>query len=206
VDESKAQKLKIGALVVLGIACLAVAVPRFINTKGGAPKASPTKAAGTADKDGTAARAQNAKKDAAEALVAAPYPVSVGEAIVKDPFSPSIQGLLGGTTPPPSDPFEGQDFSQQDFPWNTTPPGNIRPPSGGGVGPPVNPADSGPSLRLTGVLKGPKDIAIIRTDITRYYAGVGDVLGGGYRVVSIAQDRVTLSGPGGTRVLVLGRS
>jgi hypothetical protein len=206
VDEAKAQKLKIGALVLLGVVCLAVAVPRFLIGHGGAKPAHPPATA----KGQTAAKTHNAAADRPAAPTEAPYPVAVGQEIVKDPFSSPVETMLAKTKPPPSDPFEGKNWSQQDFPWST-PPGSVRPPAGAGANGGDVPAavrlpDQGPPLQLTGVLKGSRDVAIIRSDTARYYAGVGDSLGGGYRVVSIAQDRVTLSGPAGTRVLVLGRS
>jgi hypothetical protein len=204
VDESKARKLKIGALVILGIVCLAVAVPRFIGGKGKAPKAKPPETTAKSTIPGKGLSTAGAK---AHLFAPDPYPVDVGEPTVKDPFSPAILNALANAKPPPSNPFEGEDFSQRDFPWNTTPRNIVTP--GGGI-PPIGPGSgtgsSGSALRLTGVLKGPKDVAIIRSDTARWYAGIGDLLGGGYRVVSIAQDRVTLSGPAGTKVLVLERS
>jgi hypothetical protein len=151
-----------------------------------------------------------------------PIPWKVGPEIVRDPFSDPFTTAAEKTPPPPTNPLDGssQDWSKRNFPWEDQA-NDIRPPvvvtgddglgtvhlpgAGGGSDTPPQ-VDAGPSYQLTGVISGEKTIAIIRGDASRYYAKAGDRLEGGYSVKSISRDRVTLSGPSGTQVLVIGRS
>ena len=228
-DEKKAQKLKILVLVVLGGLCVGLAVPKLLNT---GPKATPGKAVKNgkpiAAKPGAAATQGNPtnKGDEGHATQASPkvdkFPVDVGPEIVKDPFSPSFLEGAGLEQPPANNqtPGGGEHPGGSHFPWEGSPGNNLRPPvlvsDGGGLGhvglPNANGGDTppqvnkGPAFQITGVIRGESTIAIIRSDTARYYAKVGDSLGGGYSVKSISGDRVTLSGPSGTQVLFVGRS
>jgi hypothetical protein len=223
VDEKKAQKLKILVLVVLGGLCVGLAVPRVLNTrpkvKTAIAKPNPDEAGAKKVKDAGPTKATGESRAATAKPKSDPYPVNVGQEIVKDPFSPPFLSS-GDTEPPPAaDSLGGghQLPSGRDLPWGGSPGSDVRPPvlvtDGGLPGMDKGPnndtppqVNKGPGYQLTGVIRGESTIAIIRSDTARYYAKVGDRLGGGYSVRSISGDRVTLSGPSGTQVLFVGRS
>jgi len=61
-----------------------------------------------------------------------------------------------------------------------------------------------PSLVLTGIVDGSPTVAILRQDDQRFFVKVGDFVGDGYRVQSIARQQVVLAGHEGNVILRMG--
>ncbi|MBN1459145.1 MAG: hypothetical protein JXA57_06385 [Armatimonadetes bacterium] len=70
--------------------------------------------------------------------------------------------------------------------------------------PDVAPATGETSLVLTGVIDGKESVAILRQDDQRFFVRVGDLVGEGYRVQSIAHQQVVLAGQQGKVILRMG--
>ena len=192
------QKVQLIILCCLIAVVAAVGVYRVIGTGG---KAGPREARQSQVRKDASASSEEVQADTGPSI-----PVC-GELKARDPFVPQVgpKGAGSGTpceesSPLPSFAGSGTMPAILPMPSLTTEPIRVNnlSPSGG---------EQAPELRLTGVIEGDMDVAIIRGgENTRYIVREGQIIDGKYTVESISRAGVRLRYNNKSLVLRLGSS
>jgi len=176
-------------LLVLAVAALGIALYTFRGKPappppGGTPVASE---AGTAPAQGNALESAAKPEGEQEAEASEEGSAKVAaDGAQRNPFSaPGLSASHGAAAGPETE-AEGPITSEPGMGAETVEPG-------GELG-----------LTLTGIVDGKQTVAILRQNDQRYFVKVGDLVGDGYRVQSIARQQVVLAGQQGKVILRMG--
>jgi hypothetical protein len=176
-------------LLVLALVALIVALYTFRRKPAPVTQAKPV----------AAAKTEVAKPAEGEAKPAPVSPGAAGE--TRNPFAgPGAAGAVAlpeATAKPPAPAAAQPPVTPAPTVTATPPVTPLPPPTAAGVAAPEQ------ELALAGIVAGRRNMAVIREGDKRYYASVGDRIGG-YRVQAIGEHEVVLAGREGKVILRMG--